>query len=302
MTELNRAPDIARTVATTVLDRDPGVLSAVDSLSHHVFLSPDVVVKVIDAGQHTRLEREIALAPFLPEGITAPLLVSGNHQGYRYACYTRMPGTAPGMDLPGVDAGTARALAVQAVHRLGMLHRWTPGEAAAATLRETIEHGGFVNRAGLFTLIENIRDADRDGVVEPALLDGLDRIAEGAPLHSDTIVPVHADSHWGNWLAEGDQVTVLLDFEWARFGVPMDDWFFVIGTSGPHRDVVLDVVAGETGTAPELIRYECEVRHATHVASDILLALTVLEGREAGLLGARLRGLSEIVVDRLWWH
>ncbi|HWS36896.1 MAG TPA: phosphotransferase [Actinoplanes sp.] len=302
MTELNHAHDIARTVATTVLDRDPGPLSAVDSLSHHVFLGPGVVVKVIGAGEHTRIEREIALAPFLPVGISAPLLVSGIHEGLRYACYSRVHGTAPGMDLPDADDRTARELAEQAVHRLGLLHTWVPGDEAAATLREPLGHGGFVSRAGLFALIENIREADENGAVAPELLDGLDRIAEGAPLHSDTVVPVHADCHWGNWLADGDRITALLDFEWARFGVPMDDWFFVIGNSGAHREAVLEVVARETGIAPELLRYECEVRHATHLASDILLASGVLGGRETGLLSARLRGLREIVVDRLWWH
>ncbi|SDT58846.1 phosphotransferase [Actinoplanes derwentensis] len=300
MTDLRHAHDIARTIAATVLDRDPGALTSADSLSHQVFLGADVVVKVIGADRHTRMEREIALAPFLPEGITAPLLGSGVHDGVRYACHVRAPGTAPGMGLPGVDAGTARSLAGQAVRRLGLLHRWVPAEAAAETLREPLDHGGFVGRAGLFAVTESLTEADRDSVVSPVLLDGLARIAEGAPLHVDTVVPVHADSHWGNWLAEGDQVTTLLDFEWARFGVPMDDWFFVIGTSGPHRETVLDVVAGETGIPAELIRYECEVRHAAHLASDIFQALT--GGDQAGLLRARLKGLADIVVERLWWH
>jgi thiamine kinase-like enzyme len=55
------------------------------------------------------------------------------------------------------------------------------------------------------------------------LLDGLTAIAERAPLRARSVVPVHADCHWGNWLACDQSVTALLDFEWARFGEPADD-------------------------------------------------------------------------------
>jgi len=68
---------------------------------------------------------------------------------------------------------------------------------------------------------------DRDGMVPRRLLDGLTEIAERAPLRAQAVVPVHADCHWGNWLAHGQRVTALLDFEWARFGEPVDDWFFL---------------------------------------------------------------------------
>jgi hypothetical protein len=58
----------AHEIALAALGRDPGPLTVADSLSHQVFLGPDVVVKIIDAADHTRLEREIALAPHLPAG------------------------------------------------------------------------------------------------------------------------------------------------------------------------------------------------------------------------------------------
>jgi len=49
------------------------------------------------------------------------------------------------------------------------------------------------------------------------------------------IVPVHADCHWGNWLVHERTVTALLDFEWARFGEPADDWLFLAGFSRTCR-------------------------------------------------------------------
>ncbi|GIE29607.1 hypothetical protein Ait01nite_026520 [Actinoplanes italicus] len=281
-----------------------GSLTLVHSLSHQVYLGPDVVLKVIDADRHTRLDREIALAPDLPAGITAPLLSSGLHtldgREVRYACYTRMPGSPPGWGLPGLDARAACSLAEQAVQRLGRLHTWTPPDRAADVLRQPLDHGGFAGRDALLTLLDDLAAADDDSVVPPPLLNGLTAIAANAPSHAGTGVPVHADCHWGNWLATGDRLTALLDFEWARFGEPLDDWFFVISLSGPHRNAVLDVVARETAISPGDLRAACEVRHATYLASDILLALTAPGDVPPTLLSDRRTGLEELVNDRSW--
>jgi hypothetical protein len=48
----------------------------------------------------------------------------------------------------------------------------------------------------------------------------------------------------------------------------------VIADSGAHLQTILDVVARETTTAPEVLRAECELREATYLASDIRLAIT----------------------------
>jgi hypothetical protein len=301
--DMRQAPHVARAIAVAVLGRDPGPLATAESISHRVYVGSDIVVKVIDAAGHSRLDREIALAACLPAGLTAPLLDSGLYRldgrEVRYACYARVPGAAPGMGLPGVDAGTARSLAEQAVQRLDALHNWAPTGHAARILQEPLDHGGFVSQAALFAEIDSLAAADRDAVVSPALLDGLMAIAQSAPPHARVVVPVHADCHWGNWLASDGSVTALLDFEWARFGEPVDDWFFVIADSGAHLQIILDVVAGETATAPEVLRAECEVREATYLASDIRLALTHPH-RRARMFAQRLSRLEEVVVGRAW--
>jgi hypothetical protein len=146
-------PDAARAIAAAALGRDPGPMAAAESSSHHVYVGPDVVVKIIDAGGHSRLDREIALAPCLPAGLTAPLLGSGlcrlGTREVRYACYARVPGTAPGMGMPGVDSVTARLLAEEAVQRLGGLHSWMPAGRAGQRLGEPLDHGGFVSQGAL---------------------------------------------------------------------------------------------------------------------------------------------------------
>ncbi|MFC7534165.1 phosphotransferase [Actinoplanes sp. GCM10030250] len=303
MTDTMITGQAARAIATTVLGRNPGPMAAVESLSHQVHVAADIVVKIIAAEEHTRLSREITLAAKLPDGLTAPLLGSGTHlvggHEVRYACYVRAPGAVPGMGLPDVDEAMACSLAEQAVQRLHALHSWAPRGDAERILREPLDHGGFVSKAALLAEIEGVAAADRDGVVPFSLLAGLTRIAGSAPQHARADVPVHADCHWGNWLAVDGRLTALLDFEWARFGEPMDDWFFVIADSGPHLPAVLDVVARETSTSPDTLRAECEVREANHLASDIRLALSDTR-THARLLTQRLTRLTEVIIDRVW--
>jgi Phosphotransferase enzyme family len=300
-----QAGDAAREVAAAALGRDPGPMTAVESSSHRVHVGPDVVVKVIDAAGHARLGREVALVPSLPPGLTALLLSSGlirlGAADVRYACYARVPGTAPGMGLPGVDGTTARLLAREAVERLGLLHGWTPPAAARQTLSEPLDHGGFTGREALLAEIGRLTVVNRDRFIPRHLLAGLTAIAERAPLHALSLVPVHADCHCGNWLASGQLVTALLDFEWARLGEPADDWFFLARFSGPHTRVLLDVIAGSTATPLEVLRAQCEVREAAYLASDLRVALG-RPGSPGVMAAERLRALEELIIGRYWWR
>jgi hypothetical protein len=96
-------------------------------------------------------------------------------------------------------------------------------------------------------------------------------------------------------------VTALLDFEWARFGEPADDWFFLARFSGPHVDIVLDVIGDATATARETLRAECEVREAAHLASDLRSGLE-RPGPRAAMIAARLRAIEELVDGHFWWR
>ncbi len=126
-------------------------------------------------------------------------------------------------------------------------------------------------------------------------------IATGAPEHSILNVPVHADCHWGNWFVAERHVTVLLDFEWARCGEPLDDWFFLVRFSGRHMEDVLNVIARDTATPHEAVRAGCEVREAAHLASDLFFALQH-PGANTRIAKERLQPLDELVVGRYWWR
>jgi hypothetical protein len=218
-----------------------------------------------------------------------------------YACYERAPGASPGMGMPKTDSSTARLLAEQAVGQLDELHGWAPSANAEETLRESLDHGGFTSHLALVAEIDNLAVLNRDEIIPRPLIEGLMHIAERAPALAREEVPVHADCHWGNWLALGETVTALLDFEWARFGDPLDDWLFLIRFSGPHMATVLDVVADSTSTAPGTLRAGCEIREAAHLASDLGFALSD-PGARASTTAQRLEALEELVTGRYWWR
>jgi aminoglycoside phosphotransferase (APT) family kinase protein len=133
------------------------------------------------------------------------------------------------------------------------------------------------------------------------LLDGLTAIADRAPLRARTVVPVHADCHWGNWLASGRSVTALLDFEWARFGEPADDCFFLARFAGPHTEAVLDAITRAVATSPETLQAECEVREAAYLVSGLCIALE-RPSAHTRMAAERLHALEELIIGRYWWR
>jgi hypothetical protein len=302
--DLRRARDAAYAIAAATLGRDPGPIATAASMSQYVCIAADVVVKLVDATDHNRLELEATLAPHLPPGLGAPLLSSGRHAldtcEVRYACFTRMPGVRPGVDLPGVNAAIARRWAEQAVRRLEDLHTWTPVGAAEQALKQSPVHEGFTGRAAFVADIEGILAAHRVSVVARPMIDGLIAIAEYAPPHAETNVPVHADCDWDNWLADDQDVTALLDFERARFGDPADDWVLLAVTSGPHVALVLDVIAEQTATSPESLRAACEIRDASFLAEDLRYALG--QPDLPAWTAQRVRDLDGLVIGRRWWQ
>lgn len=302
MPELAQPNEIARSILTTALGRDPGPLTLVESLSSQVFMGRDVVVKV---AEHSRLDREVRLAASLPSGLTPELLASGTcmfgGRSVAFACYQRAEGTSPGAGLPGVDAAIARSLAEQAVTSLEVLHSWRPPDDVAELLRQPLDHGGFTSRTQLIALMQQLVATDSNRVVNQVLVDGLLTIADESPLAARTDVPVHADCYWENWLARNGRLTSLLDFEWARFGDPLDDYFFLISFSGEHQAAVMDVVAEWAGMPRQTLARECEVRQASLVVSDILLALTNPESDlPKQLLARRLASLEQLVIGQRW--
>lgn len=305
MIEWGRAEAVARDVATELLGMDPGSFTFAQSSSHRVYLSSDVVVKLIGVGDHSRLDREVALFPHPPVGLTAEFLSSGSRAlglgRVRYACYRRVPGVAPSIGLPDVDEPSALNWTAQALRYLEDLHRWTPVGSAAQMLREPLDHGGFVTRDKMIADVAKIRDVDRTRLMSRSVVDGLADMADHAPFAASARVPVHADCHWGNWLVDDRRVTALVDFEWARFGAPIDDWFFLARFSGSHRHAVLRLISDATATPLDDLRAECELREAAYLTSDLLIALSQHQETPQAAFDL-LSEIEDLVVNRSWWR
>lgn len=305
MIDVERARAAARSIGEGALGADPGRMDQVPSASHQVFVGSAVVVKIIAATEHTRLDREVAVARDLPVGLSAPVLAHGRYriggEDLRYACLARVPGASPGMGLAGVDRPTALGWAHQAVQQLQRLHDWVPTEPTAAIVAEPLEHGGFVSRSQLLEELQAVRILDREQIMARPVRDVLVAIADRAPERAEQVVPVHADCHWGNWLVHGKSVTALLDFEWARFGEPAEDWMFLSRFSGLHRQTVLTVVAEVTGTSLATLRAACEVREVAYLISDLRLKLQDPH-RMTPPTDRNIGELEEITLDRSWWQ
>ena len=108
MIDLRQANEAAEAIASRVLRRASGPMIRKESSSHHVYAGAEVVIKLIAAADHRRLDREIVLACDLLVGLSSVLLDSGSFSlesgTVRYACYQRVDGEAPGIGMTGVDS------------------------------------------------------------------------------------------------------------------------------------------------------------------------------------------------------
>ena len=299
-----QALEVGREIAVACGEGSVG-LESIASRSSNVFLSSTSVIKITGADEPSRFDREVALAADLPMGLSAPVLghgrwASSSYGPVQYVRVARLPGYSPVMDLPGIDKPTAVLWAKQATSILKRLHAWKPSVASSAVLDEPLDHGGFTTRTRLSQNIDAASALDPKGIIPLAVIDGLRDIAAAAPERASASVPVHADCHWENWLIGGGEVTALLDFEWARFGEPSDDWVFLAGFSGPHRHTVLETIADLVGPSMNELRRACEIREASYLVSDLVLALQNPHDPERREALTMVPGLVELTVQRAW--
>jgi hypothetical protein len=115
-------------------------MAAAQSSSHHVYVSSDVVVKIIDAAGHSRLDRETALAPHLPAGLTALFL--GGGLGTRTSARQTL---GEPLDHGGFVSQAARATATP-VETLRAQCEIRDAAYLASDLRVALERPGFPAR------------------------------------------------------------------------------------------------------------------------------------------------------------
>lgn len=218
------------------------------------------------AGTELTLEREAVVYRALEgRGLPVPRL-HAQSATLRAIAVTRMPGTPddPQRALPDLLGRLAE------LHRLPVAQLELPGFArtAAADLE-------------LWAVIARQKLSESDELVEFAL----DVLRERYPGEPERVVLCHGDAGEGNFLADGERVTGLLDWEFSHLGDPHDDlaWITVRALMFGHEIEDFDrlvrerygPVAGVTLSA-ERLRYW----QAVILLRELISCLATTSGRE----------------------
>lgn len=218
-----------------------------DSVTNEVWLTPDYVVRV-NRDASLRLHREAVLSQTLPAEVGYPPLIQhGGEVGHDWLVLQRVAGEPLSRAWPTMHHDQRReavrqlALRLRAVHATEcpqlvglvdvpqLLDRAPTGEEAVAGLLEAIDRAmglPYVD-AGV------LREAAAHVRANAYVLD---------PFDAGTIV--HGDLTFENVLWDGEQITALLDFEFARPGVPDLDLDVLLRfVALPHLHVAADYEA-----------------------------------------------------------
>ncbi|MEZ5165063.1 MAG: phosphotransferase [Acidimicrobiales bacterium] len=192
-------------------------LEAASSVTNEVWLTPTHVVRV-NRRPNQRLRREAILGPSLPAEIGYPMVVAyGGRMGADYLVLKRVPGRPLAHAWPTMTLAKRRDAIAQLAAKMKRLHA-TPGPAdlpvidAPQMLRgETL--------SPVMSLLVAIDQARSLAHVDRRMIDDIEQLVfELTPTIEpfDSRFLVHGDLTFENVLWDGESITAILDFEWAR--------------------------------------------------------------------------------------
>jgi aminoglycoside phosphotransferase len=204
---------------------DPGApLERVSSVTNEVWLTADVAIRV-NRRLSPRLRREAKLAPLLPPEVGYPEIVKyGTGSGFDFLILRRKPGNVLARCWPSMSEAQRRHAVRQLTSMLRALHatrcppQLPPPDHTPQLLAPT------PGTRCVAPLLDALMRARNLAYVDDELAAGLTTYVKGAadliePYTTDTFI--HGDLTFENVLWDGDQVTAIIDFEWAR-GAPRD--------------------------------------------------------------------------------
>lgn len=179
-----------------------------------------------------RLTREAVIGAALPEAVGFPeLLGAGAYEDLTWTLSRRMQGVTLGAMWLDADRGRLRAVVAHLAERLRALHAWTPtGEAAAMLAAHAADRpeaaeaivGSQVIPLPMERSAALIGALKAQPYVDPGVVDAawdrMQSLARFDPAAAPTDRVAHLDATSGNILVDGDRVSALIDFEWARLG------------------------------------------------------------------------------------
>ena len=232
-----------RALQSAFLDMDMPLRRA-DSVTNEVWLADEYVIRV-NRRLDPRLRREAALAPHLPPEVGYPEIVAyGGKPGADWLIVKRVPGQVLSRCWPSMSKVERREAIHQLAGRLRALHA-TPAPSDLPDLDATAPQLlSAVTFSPVMPLLVAIDRAKQLPFVERELLDRAERLVTdtaGALAPFDTTTLVHGDLTFENVMWDGQRITAILDFEWARPGPSdLDLDVFLRFCALPHLHVAED--------------------------------------------------------------
>lgn len=214
----------ARQVVTHVGLKDAGPLERVPSLLNEVWYAGPYVIRVSADPNVRRLRYESLLSTYLPDEVGYPEIVTyGRAEFAEWLVIRRIKGEPLSRAWPNMSPRDRHTAIESLARRLRSLHDVPPsaiGELTPPfTESDNLDCPHQLPAARVRELIERARHLR---FVSHQLLDQahvLVNETEGAA-DADPTGLIHGDLHFENVLWDGTEVNALVDFEWARPGVP----------------------------------------------------------------------------------
>ena len=218
-----------------------------DSVTNEVWLTDDYVVRV-NRDACLRLHREAVLSQVLPAEVGYPPLVQhGGERGSDWLVVARVRGEPLSRCWPTMTLTQRRSAVSQFADRLRAVHRTTcPRLEQLADVPQLLDRAPTGRRA-VARLLDAIDRARRLPFVDEAVLrEAGDHVRAQAhvldPFDASTVV--HGDLTFENLLWDGERITAILDFEYARPGPPDLDLDVLLRfVALPHLHVAADYEA-----------------------------------------------------------
>lgn len=197
-------------------------LERASSVTNEVWIADDYVIRV-NRHPNQRLRREAALAPHLPAELGYPSIVAyGGEMGADYLIAERVPGLVLARCWPSMSTEDRRRATRDLARMLRTVHQApVPGDLPAIDAPQLLGSHGAHPVDRLLDELDRFRGnpyIDEEVVDEAAAI-----VRQTAHVLGDFESEhlVHGDLTFENVLWDGERITAVLDFEWAR-GAPCD--------------------------------------------------------------------------------
>lgn len=199
-------------------------LERASSVTNEVWISDELVIRVNRRPGH-RLRREAALAPLLPAEIGYPKVVAyGGRIGADWLVCERVPGLVLSRCWPAMTRPERSDAVRQLTERLRAIHDFEcPTDLPETDTPQLLGPPGASPSARTEPLLKALAEAEKLEHVETKVLKAAARMVTEtslclAPWDEKTLV--HGDLTFENVLWDGQRITAVLDFEFARPGPP----------------------------------------------------------------------------------